>query len=118
MAKVRVSIASVTIAVAAALAGCAQGPADFITERLPSLPATTEAQPVLDPSGRDELARDLGAAAARQADEGRAATGGMSSAMALAIIRQQQEEEARALLGAATETCDPAADPACGAAAE
>ncbi len=100
------------------LAGCAQGPADFLADRLPALPGTADSQPVLSPDDRDELARDLGAAADRNADEGRAAVGGLPSAMALTIIRQQQEEEARELLEGATAepvppVCDPAVDPAC-----
>ncbi len=109
------------VAATVGLSACASGPADFADLSRPA--ADPAAEIVKSEPQQAALAEELAAAGTRQASAGKAGDNGLSSAMALAVIRQQQMEEARKLLDgvssfpeppvAAAPECDPTVDPAC-----
>lgn len=94
------------------LAACSSGPTDFVD--VATVAGDDRAPPqVRSAAQQAELQKTLSASGTALAARGAAADDGLSSAMALTVIRQQQNEEARALLQEAGGMPAPAAAP-CG----
>lgn len=99
------------VAFAGLVTACSSGPADYVNLEQPvaSTAPVTDLRVRTD-AQRSALERDLASTGNRQIAAGNAADAGLSSAMALTVIRQQQSEEAKALLlEAGVPPCDPAA---------